>query len=177
MKRWKYKFYKDPVIPYYPVGLYFPRVNSYAESIASVLHKQYGKEVILPKICLIARGSSGAVIAATVAYILYNKWGYTVKIIMSRKEGESAHGSNMQGFRDCLTNGYKVIIVDDFISSGRTLTAILKDIDSHISEEKYHENDNYLADMLCISNRPADFQETSMSRLFNDIRYVVVTKK
>ena len=125
----------------YPVGASFNKNRDYIVEAARTIHTIAGKE---RRIALICRGTSGTILAGAVGYILKKKQ-HDVNIIVSRKCEESSHDYNMSGvgFLDAKDKPFSVVI-DDFISTGDTLEAILKDIDSNITLP--------ILDMLCVDN-------------------------
>lgn len=125
----------------YPVGASFNRNRDYIVEVARNIHTIAGKE---RRIALICRGTSGTILAGAVGYILKKKQ-HNVSIIVSRKREESTHDFNMSGveFLQSTDRPFSVVI-DDFISTGNTIKAILKDIDSIITIPTL--------DMLCVDN-------------------------
>lgn len=125
----------------YPIGASFNRNKDYIVEVAHTIHTIAGKERYVSLIC---RGTSGTILAGAVGYILKKKH-HNVDIIVSRKCEESSHDYNMSGVGSlrCVDNPFSVV-VDDFIDTGNTLKAILKDIDSNITIPTL--------DMLCIDN-------------------------
>lgn len=125
----------------YPVGASFNRNRDYIVEVARTIHTIAGKE---RRISLICRGTSGTILAGAVGYILEKKH-HDVNIIVSRKCEENSHDYNMSGveFLDTKNKPFSVVI-DDFIYTGNTIKAILKDIDSSIIIPTL--------DMLCVGN-------------------------
>lgn len=129
----------------YPVGASFNRNRDYIVEVAHTIHTIAGKE---KRIALICRGTSGTILAGAVGYILKKKH-HDVNIIVSRKCEESSHDYNMSGveFLQSTDKPFSVVI-DDFIDTGNTVKAILKDIDSNVTLP--------VLDMLCVDNYLSD---------------------
>ncbi len=87
------------------------------------------------KIQLFFRGSSGLTISMYLADAM-TKAGYKdVKLSFIRKENESSHSSNPYPLF-----GYKIVIVDDFVSSGKTIRTILRYIQETESYDPNSQN-------------------------------------
>lgn len=129
----------------YPVGASFNKNRDYIVEVARNIHTIAGKE---KRIALICRGTSGTILAGAVGYILKKKQ-HDVSIIVSRKHEESSHDYNMSGVEFLQSTGRPFfVIVDDFIDTGNTIKAILKDVDSNITLP--------VLDMLCVDNCLSD---------------------
>lgn len=129
----------------YPVGASFNRNRDYIVEVARTIHTIAGKERCISLIC---RGTSGTILAGAVGYILKKKQ-HDVSIIVSRKREEDSHDYNMSGVEFLRsTNRPFSVIVDDFIDTGNTIKAILKDVDSNITLP--------VLDMLCVDNCLSD---------------------
>lgn len=125
----------------YPVGASFNRNRDYIVEVARTIHTIAGKD---KRIALICRGTSGTILAGAVGYILKKKQ-HDVNIIVSRKCEESSHDYNMSGVGFLqFTDRPFYVIVDDFIDTGNTIKAILKDVDSNVTLP--------VLDMLCVDN-------------------------
>lgn len=133
--------FKEDTDCVYPVGASFNRNRDYIVEVARTIHTIAGKD---KRIALICRGTSGTILAGAVGYILKKKH-HDVNIIVSRKCEENSHDYNMSGvgFLDTKNRPFSVVI-DDFINTGNTIKAILKDIDSSITIPTL--------DMLCVDN-------------------------
>lgn len=129
----------------YPVGASFNRNRDYIVEVARTIHTIAGKD---KRIVLICRGTSGTILAGAVGYILKKNQHY-VNIIVSRKREESSHDYNMSGV-EFLQSKYRPfsVIVDDFMDTGNTIKAILKDVDSNVTLP--------VLDMLCVDNCISD---------------------
>lgn len=129
----------------YPVGASFNKNRDYIVEVARTIHTIAGRE---RSVALICRGTSGTILAGAVGYILKKKQ-HDVSIIVSRKREESSHDYNMSGveFLQSTDRPFSVI-VDDFIDTGNTIKAILKDVDSNVTLP--------VLDMLCVDNCLSD---------------------
>ena len=123
----------------YPVGQFFFSGFDYIREAASSINK------IFPtgKLILVVRGHSGSILAGGIAYILKRK-NRTVLISISRKT-ESTHGCNLEGLPSYIPDDTHIIIVDDFVETGETIDAILKDLTERIENIE-------IFDMLCVAN-------------------------
>lgn len=137
--------FKEDTNCVYPVGASFNRNRDYIVEVARTIHTIAGKERCISLIC---RGTSGTILAGAVGYILKKKQ-HDVNIIVSRKREESSHDYNMSGveFLQSTDRPFSVI-VDDFMDTGNTIKAILKDIDSNVTLP--------VLDMLCVDNYLSD---------------------
>ena len=88
---------------------------------------------------------------------------------MSRK-AESTHGDNLEGISSNVSDDTHIIVVDDFVQTGETIEAILKDLTERIKNMK-------VFDMLCVANGwdEGDFTEEGGERGTN--RYWEVNKR
>lgn len=100
-------------------------------------------------IAFIARGTSGAMIAGAMMNELHHidSFARSCVIIVRKESDTSAHCSSLKGIEDL--NNARLVVVDDFISSGDTILSILEELDKYYEiipspKEKY--------DMLCVSN-------------------------
>ena len=124
----------------YPVGRYFSSDNfDYIREAASSINKVFPTG----KLILVVRGHSGSILAGSIAYILKRK-GREVLISVSRK-AESTHGDNLEGISSNVSDDTHIIVVDDFVQTGETIEAILKDLTERIKNMK-------VFDMLCVAN-------------------------
>lgn len=137
----KFVYFKNACSMRYPVGEFFSEKNfDYIREAASSINK------IFPtgKLILVVRGHSGSILAGGIAYILKRK-GRKVLISVSRK-AESTHGSNLEGISSyTVSSDTHIIVVDDFVNTGETIEAILKDLTERIEDMK-------VFDMLCVAN-------------------------
>lgn len=136
----KFVYFKNACKMYYPVGQYFSSDNfDYIREAASSINKVFPTG----KLILVVRGHSGSILAGSIAYILKRK-GREVLISVSRK-AESTHGENLEGISSNVSDDTHIIVVDDFVQTGETIEAILKDLTERIKNMK-------VFDMLCVAN-------------------------
>lgn len=134
--------FKEDTDCIYPVGASFNRNRDYIVEVAHIIHTIAGKKE--KRIALICRGTSGTILAGAVGYILKKKH-HDVNIVVSRKCEESSHDYNMSGVGFLATKNKPFsVVIDDFIHTGNTIKAILKDVDSNITIPTL--------DMLCVDN-------------------------
>ena len=134
----KFMYFRNNCSVSYPVGQFFFSSFDYIREAAFSINK------ILPtgKLVLVVRGHSGSILAGGIAYILKRK-GREVLISVSRK-AESTHGDNLEGIPSEVSDDTHIIIVDDFIETGETIEAILKDLTERIGDME-------VFDMLCVA--------------------------
>ena len=136
----KFVYFKNACRMYYPIGQYFSSDNfDYIREAASSINKVFPTG----KLILVVRGHSGSILAGSIAYILKRK-GREVLISVSRK-AESTHGNNLEGISSNVSDDTHIIVVDDFVQTGETIEAILKDLTERIKNIK-------VFDMLCVAN-------------------------
>ena len=123
----------------YPVGQFFFSGFDYIREAASSINKIFPKG----KLILVVRGHSGSILAGGIAYILKRK-NREVLISVSRK-AESTHGCNLEGLPFYIPDDTHIIIVDDFVETGKNIDAILKDLTERIENIE-------IFDMLCVAN-------------------------
>lgn len=121
----------------YPIGLYYGETSRFVEEAANMIHKTFPEGELV----LVVRGHSGSIIAGGIALILSSLDRY-VKISISRK-AESCHGFNLEGLPSLVDS--HIIIVDDFVASGKTIWKIIGDL-------KNIYDDSRKFDMLCVAN-------------------------
>lgn len=125
----------------YPVGASFNRNEDYIVEVARTIHTIAGKDKCIALIC---RGTSGTILAGAVGYILKKKQ-HDVNIIISRKCEESSHDYSMSGIGFLAPDSRSFsVVIDDFVDTGNTIKATLKDIDSNVTLP--------VLDMLCVDN-------------------------
>lgn len=135
----KFVYFRNDCGVSYPVGQFFFSSFDYIREAASSINKVFPTG----KLILVVRGHSGSILAGGIAYILKRK-GREVLISVSRK-AESAHGDNLEGIPSEVSDDTHIIIVDDFVETGETIEAILKDLTKRIRGVK-------VFDMLCVAN-------------------------
>ena len=161
----KFVYFKNACKMYYPIGQYFSSDNfDYIREAASSINKVFPTG----KLILVVRGHSGSILAGSIAYILKRK-GREVLISVSRK-AESTHGDNLEGISSSVSDDTHIIVVDDFVQTGETIEAILKDLTERIKNMK-------VFDMLCVANSwdKGDLTEEGGERGTN--RYWEVNKR
>lgn len=153
------------------IGVCYPFGNNwnsdYIKQIAEYIYDTFKYDINhYANITLVARGSSGAMIAGAVLNELHRSVpDFQLHLMIVRKEDDDfSHSYSLHGLSE-LTNT-KIIVIDDFIASGKTILEILKSLDEYLGNEK---KNNY--DMLCISNQISEFvlrqrmKETSFGKL------------
>lgn len=128
----EFVYFKNACRMWYPVGQYFSSDNfDYIREAASSINKVFPTG----KLILVVRGHSGSILAGGIAYILKRK-DRDVLISVSRK-AESTHGDNLEGISSHTVSGdTHIIVVDDFVQTGETIEAILKDLTERIEDMK-----------------------------------------
>lgn len=132
----------------YPFGVHWE--HSYIQQSAKAIFNTYKEDIEEgTSITFVARGTSGAMIAGAMLNELHNINPTTKTYILIVRKGSdtSAHCSSLRGIDKVGTTRF--IVVDDFISSGETIRAIIQDLDSQLGMD-YHPSNKY--DMLCVSN-------------------------
>ena len=127
----------------YPFGIYWK--HSYIQQSAEAIFNTYKKDIEEDtSITFVARGTSGAMIAGAMLNELHNINPTTKAyiLIVRKEEDTSAHCSSLRGIDSVGTTRF--VVVDDFISSGETIKAIIHELDKFFIVSKY--------DMLCVSN-------------------------
>ena len=135
----KFIYFRNNCSVSYPVGQFFFLSFDYIREAASSINKVFPTG----KLILVVRGHSGSILAGGIAYILKRK-GREVLISVSRK-AESTHGCNLEGLPSYIPDDTHIIIVDDFVETGETINAILKDLTKTIENIE-------VFDMLCVAN-------------------------
>jgi hypoxanthine phosphoribosyltransferase len=133
----------------YPFGIYWE--HSYIQQSAKAIFNTYKEDIEEgTSITFVARGTSGAMIAGAMLNELHNidPTTKTYILIVRKKEDKSAHCSSLKGIDNISTT--KFIVVDDFISSGETIKAIIQELDKYFANIAHHSINKY--DMLCVSN-------------------------
>lgn len=129
----------------YPFGVHWK--HSYIQQSAEAIFNTYKEDI--EEITFVVRGTSGAMIAGAMLNELHNinPTTKTYILIVRKEEDTSAHCSSLRGIDEVGTTRF--IVVDDFISSGDTIRAIIHDLDGYF-EVIPHPTNKY--DMLCVSN-------------------------
>ena len=132
----------------YPFGVYWK--HSYIQQGVEAIFNTYKEDIKEGiSITFVVRGTSGAMIAGAMLNELHNinPTTKTYILIVRKEEDTSAHCSSLRGIDEVGTTRF--IVVDDFISSGETIEAIIHELDRQL-EVFPHPINKY--DMLCISN-------------------------
>lgn len=133
----------------YPFGVHWK--HSYIQQSAEAIFNTYKEDIEEgTSITFIARGTSGAMIAGAMLNELHNI-NPTIKtyiLIVRKEEDTNAHCSSLRGIDDVGTTRF--IVVDDFIASGKTIEAIIQELDMYFDKVIYSPINKY--DMLCVSN-------------------------
>lgn len=132
----------------YPFGVHWK--HSYIQQSAEAIFNTYKEDIEEgTSITFVARGTSGAMIAGAMLNELHNinPTTKTYILIVRKEEDTSAHCSSLRGID--VVDTTRFVVVDDFISSGETIRAIIQDLDrqpwvSCPPSNKY--------DMLCVGN-------------------------
>ena len=127
----------------YPFGIYWK--HSYIQQSVQAIFNTYKEDIEEGiSITFVARGTSGAMIAGAMLNELHNinPTTKTYILIVRKEEDTSAHCSSLRGIDSVGTTRF--VVVDDFISSGETIKAIIHELDKFFIVSKY--------DMLCVSN-------------------------
>lgn len=156
----------------YPFGINwkYDYVHMIAESIYNTYEEDIKKGIIMS---LIARGTSGAMIAGAVLTELHYLNPFTnARLLIVRKKEDNAHSRSLTGAPG-NSNSTRTIVIDDFIGTGATIKEILKILDSHFGSKflccvnKAVISKKRKYDMLCISN-PVDNLKTSKEDSHNE---------
>ena len=137
------------IVVNYPFGVYWK--HSYIQQSAEAIFNTYKEDIEEgTSITFVARGTSGAMIAGAMLNELHNidPTTKTYILIVRKEEDKSAHCCSLKGIGNIGTT--KFIVVDDFISSGETIKAIIQELDMYFAKVMYSSINKY--DMLCVSN-------------------------
>lgn len=133
----------------YPFGIHWK--HSYIQQCAEAIFNTYKEDIGKgTSITFVARGTSGAMIAGAILNQLnnINPTTKTYILIVRKEEDVGAHCSSLRGIDEVGTTRF--IVVDDFISSGETIKAIIQELDGYFTSAAYTPANKY--DMLCVSN-------------------------
>lgn len=140
----------DPFIDVrYPFGINWE--HSYIQQGAEAIFNTYKEDIEKgTSITFVARGTSGAMIAGAMLNELHNINPTTKSciLIVRKKEDTNAHCCSLEGI-DGVCNT-RFIVVDDFIASGKTIEAIIQELDWYFTSVAHHPTNKY--DMLCVAN-------------------------
>lgn len=125
----------------YPIGNYLTHNMMYIEDMVDwiliLLQEFYSDET---HITLVGRGSSGAILAGIIAPKILSQTDYTVNIYIMKKHGENSHYKLPP---ENISNSV-IIVIDDFISSGETMSLIQLHLDNILTNNKQ-------IDIVCVS--------------------------
>ena len=139
----KFKYTEKNYSIDYPFGVFFN--GEYIKDISKIISNHFSTN---DSIKLIVRGSSGVLIGGAIIQEFYNnKYPQRIRLIIDRKPEEDCHSESFSGFGD---NIGKIVIVDDFISTGNTIKCILNDLDNYLGQDLMDKKCKY--DMLCVGN-------------------------
>ena len=133
----------------YPFGVHWK--HSYIQQSAEAIFNTYKEDIEEgTSITFVARGTSGAMIAGAMLNELHNinPTTKTYILIVRKEEDTSAHCPSLKGITEIGTTRF--IVVDDFIASGKTIEAIIRELDRYFMGVVCPSTNKY--DMLCISN-------------------------
>ena len=137
------------IIIEYPFGVHWR--HSYIQQCAEAIFNTYKEDIEEgTSITFVARGTSGAMIAGAILNQLnnINPTTKTYILIVRKDEDTHAYCSSLKGIDDVGVTRF--IVVDDFIASGETIEAIIRELDGYFANIAYHPINKY--DMLCVSN-------------------------
>lgn len=132
----------------YPFGVNWE--HDYIQQSAEVIYNTYKEDIEEDvSITFIVRGTSGAMIAGAVANELHHIISSikTCILIVRKSEDYNAHCSSLYGID--RIGAARIVVIDDFITSGDTIEAILQSLDKYFGVIS-HPTKKY--DMLCVSN-------------------------
>lgn len=139
----KFKYFETTLKVRYPTGDHFStNIYDYCRGIVDILRDLYPREDII----LVGRGHSGSIIAGAIGYGLLacNPRRY-INIYNVRKTREDSHANlYSSNIFKTIDDDTRIVIVDDFIDTGRTLKEIIKDLKSHLNSRTF--------DVLCVGN-------------------------
>ena len=105
----------------YPVGADIARAMEIVSALFNTFEKQYPNYKEYKDIDVWARGSSGAIFGAFFVSMMYNDdYKFRARVQHVKKPGEESHHAYCTFSQDHFN-----IIIDDFISSGETIRAII----------------------------------------------------
>lgn len=134
----------------YPFGFFWNQI--YIDNTAKTINKIAVNDKVQTLI-FIARGTSGAMIAGgVISSLSFINPDMRTFLIISNDPEIPSHKETLEGLQ--FLYSHKIVIIDDFITTGETMRRILKDLKNystlHIPSlpEKYY--------MLCIGNTGAE---------------------
>lgn len=130
----------------YPIGSFMSPLLDYTESAAKELAQLFFGD----NIAFVVRGTSGAIIGSLMAKYLINNAKVSAKVIINRKPNEISHADNLECIEEVFNYGedtpFRIVIADDFISSGETIYNIVNAVESYIEG-------SFIFDALVIHNK------------------------
>lgn len=130
----------------YPIGITMSSLVDYTENAAKELARLFPGD----NIAFIVRGTSGAMVGGLLAEYLIRNTGVCAKIIINRKSNEDCHAENLEGIDEILNYDenypFRIVIADDFISTGKTLYDIVDAVESFMGS-------SFIFDALVVQNR------------------------
>lgn len=132
----------------YPFGVHWR--HSYIQQCAEAILNTYKEDIEEgTSITFVVRGTSGVMIAGAMLNELHsiNPTTKTYILIVRKEEDTSAHCPSLRGIDE--VGATRFIVVDDFIASGETIEAIIRELDWYFDNVVHHTS-KY--DMLCVSN-------------------------
>ena len=133
----------------YPFGAHWK--HSYIQQCTKAIFNTYKEDIDGGiSITFVVRGTSGAMIAGAILNQLnsINPTTKTYILIVRKEEDISGHCPSLRGIGE--TDTTRFIVVDDFIASGKTIEAIIRELDKYFLGVVCPSTNKY--DMLCISN-------------------------
>ena len=131
----------------YPFGIHWK--HSYIQQCAEAIFNTYKEDIDGgASITFVVRGTSGAMIAGAILNQLnnINPTTKTYILIVRKEEDTGAHCSSLRGIDE--VGATRFIVVDDFIASGETIEAIIRELDWYFNNVRHTSK----YDMLCVSN-------------------------
>lgn len=135
------------IVVEYPFGIHWK--HSYIQQSVEAIFNTYKEDIEEgTSITFVARGTSGTMIAGAMLNELHNinPTTKTYILIVKKEEDIGAHRYSLREIEEIGTTRF--IVVDDFIASGETIEAIIRDLDRQL--RVFPHPNKY--DMLCVSN-------------------------
>ena len=130
----------------YPIGSFMLPLLDYTESAAKELAQLFFGD----NIAFVVRGTSGAIIGSLMAKYLIDDAKVSAKVIINRKPNEISHAGNLECIEEVFNyeedTPFRIVIADDFISSGETIYNIVNAVESYIEG-------SFIFDALVIHNK------------------------
>lgn len=130
----------------YPIGITMSSLVDYTENAAKELARLFPGD----NIAFIVRGTSGVMVGGLIASHLIHNVGVCAKVIINRKPSEDCHAENLESIEEVLNYSenfsFRIVIADDFISTGKTLYNIVNAVESYMGS-------SFVFDALVVQNR------------------------